>query len=207
MSTKILSLVILVLLAGVAGAQDQGPDHFGLYFDDPPDGCYQMWCIDGTPGAATAYMVIAGPTAASVGGLEIAFALGEGDGAIVGTFFVVDAVDADDTPEGVSAVFSEPVPPTGDCNMVTLGEFEFFGFGYPTEIYAGPNDPATIPGYPSYLDGEDPANVIPLGFYWGEEAVGEDGWLLPWYPLAVYNGECVYPADSPSWSEIKDRYR
>ena len=207
MKKLVVLLAVAGLMAGSAMAQDEGPDSFGLYWDTPADGCYMENSMDGTPGAATAYMVIAGPSADSCGGLEIVFALNEGGGAITGTSFVVSAVDVDGRPEGVAAGFAEPVFPSGDCGMIYLGTLNMFAFGSPTQIFAGPNDPATIPGKPSYLDGEDITIVLPLNFSVDEGGMftDDDGWLT--IPLAAYNGDAPVATEEATWTGVKGLFR
>lgn len=207
MKKLVVLLAVAGLMTGSAFAQDEGPDSFGLYWDNPADGCYMMNQTDGTPGAATAYMVIAGPSAASCGGLEIVFELNEGAGAITGTAFVVSAVDVDGRPNGVAAGFAEPVLPSGDCGMIYLGELNMFAFGSPTEIYAGPNDPATIPGKPSYLDGDNVENVIPLNFAVDADGMFTDefGWLT--VPLAAFNGDAPVATEDATWSGVKGLFK
>lgn len=96
-----------------------------------------------------------------------------------------------------------------DCNMVYVGELSLFAFGTPTEIYAGPNDPPTIPGFPAYLNGEDVTDVIPLYFSVDQDGMftDDDGWLTT--PLAAVNcSDCqVIPAEDSTWSGIKELYR
>ena len=203
----VFPVIVATVLVGTAGAQDQGPDSIGLYWDNPPNHCYQMSCLDGgQPGLGVAYLVIAGPTAASVGGLEIAIALGPGPSEILGTTFVVDAVDNDASPGGIDVVFGEPVLPSGYCNMVLLGELSLLALAVPTEFYAGPNEPATLPGYAVYFDGENLENAIPLSFrHVDDELIGDDGWtVVPW---AQYGGVCATPIEKTAWSAVKGLYR
>lgn len=209
MKKLVVLLAVAGLMAGSAMAQDEGPDSFGLYWDTPADGCYMMNNMEGPAGAATAHMVIAGPSAGSCGGLEVVFALNEGAGAITGTTFVVSAVDVDGRPEGVAAGFAEPVFASGDCGMIYLGTLNMFAFGSPTNIFAGPNDPATIPGKPSYLDGENVEIVIPLNFSVDMDGMGtgDDGWLLPDYPLAAYNGDAPVATEEATWTGVKGLFR
>jgi hypothetical protein len=205
MRRLIVIVAVACLTFGTAVALDPDPDSFCLYFDDGP--CYEENSIEGPPGAFSAHMVIANPTAPSAGGLEILFLLDPpGAGTITGTTFVVSAVDVDDSPEGVVAAFAQPVLPNS-CGSIYIGDLNLSALMSPTAILACPNEPASIPGFPAYLNGEDPTQAVPVHFCTDEDGLftDENGCIV--IPIAVINGEAPLDGDGASWTIVKGLYR
>jgi hypothetical protein len=201
-------LVVLLALAGLmatgsAMAQDPGPDSFGLYFDEG------VWTQNSTAGGGvlSAYMVIAGPTVGSCGGLEIQFEVAAAQGVVTGTTFLVDAIDIDARPEGVAAGFGTPIEAAD--GFIYLGTLNLVAFGTPTEIFAGPNDTASVPGYAAYLNGDVPElPIVTLNFSVDMDGLYTDpetGWLT--VPLAVINGEAPVATEDATWSQVKGMFR
>jgi hypothetical protein len=210
MKKLVVLLAVAGLMAGSAMAQvpDPGPDSFGLYAATDAGPCF-MENFTVTPGFMQVHMVIAGPSAASVGGLEIQFALDDEAAAagslILNTTFNVSAIDVDDRNEGIIAGFSAPIAPNdcADVVMVDLGTQSFIlNAG---GVLAGPNDNASVAGYPAYLDG-DSGDIITLNFAVDENGnnTNEFGWLT--VPLFAIPDAPIATEDA-TWSDVRGLYR
>jgi hypothetical protein len=196
-------------MTGAAMAQDDGPNSFGLYFDDVGDGCYMM---NGTPAdfAATvaARMVLAGPVEGPIGGFEVAFDAPPGVLSWLGTTFPVDGIDVAPDPNAVIVGFAAPVEPNA-CGHVYLGDLSFLvlnvdGF----EILAGPTTPASIPGEVAFLV-FGTSTIIPMEFSTDADGMGRDdqGWTLPGYGLCAVNTDAAIPTEDASWTDVKGLFR
>jgi hypothetical protein len=101
-----------------------------------------------------------------------------------------------------------PLPPDADGNFVlAVPTFFLMSPGATVSFYAGPADPASIPGFPAYVNGEDLTEIIPMVFSTDLDGMytDDEGWLT--IPLAVINGEAPVATENATWGSVKSLYR
>ena len=150
MNSIALRIVIVFLTSSIlvvpAAAQNQLPptgyDQIGIYTEPDFDGSNAVF-TEGTDGEEiTAYIVLTGLTAGSVGGFECKIDLA-GDSEVLSTTFPVEAIDVQPQPDKIVVGFSTPVPADDGIAMVcTLG---FLLLSDPEWLYLGPLTPGGEP--------------------------------------------------------------
>jgi len=126
------------------------------------------------------YLVVKNPAPTNIGGVEFKISA---TGATVLTFtYPVNVVDISDANGNHAAGFGEPLPVTDDYVVVcTLNVLPTNATGS-SVFHLGPNDLASVPGYPAYLDWDITSdNIFPLNPYSTDYAL----------PALVLNGAPV----------------
>jgi len=201
--------LICLLMTGPAGAQDPGPDSFGLYFDLPTSDCFVLNEATMPPGTIIeVHMVIAGANG-PIWGLEVAMEDTDTSGLVfwLNTVFAITLVDIAPEPNVIIAGFAEPVVPSS-CGHAYIGTVILFSatlVGF--EILAGPTVPSSLPNVAAYLD--ENYEIIPLNFSTNAlgNGVNSSGWLRPGYGLCAVNMDAAVAIESTSWSNLKAQYR
>ena len=204
--------VILVALASLFVASsalavvvpDDGENSFGVYFD--VDG-NMVNSVMLSSGLIDMYLVMAGVTAPTVAAWEVALDFDSSLALITGAGIVGDGVNFATLPMYIVGL-GTPLPPDGDGNF-TLAVSTFFLMvpDAVVDIFAGPADPASIPGVPAYVNGEDLTDIIPMVFSVDMDGqyVDDDGWTT--VPIASVNGEGGVANESATWGSVKSLYR
>ena len=203
--------VILVALASLFVASsalavwvpDDGTDSFGVYFVDG-DGSLFNYTIF-TSGLIDMYLVMAGTSAPTVAAWEVALDF-DPSLALITDAGIVGGVNFATLPMYIVGLVV-PAPPDEDGNFVlAVSTFFLMVPDAVVQIYAGPADPASIPGVPAYVNGED-LDIIPMVFYMdaGGQGIDEDGWTIE--PIAWVNMEIPDATEAGSWTSVKNLYR
>ena len=195
----LLTLSLVVLLAGPALAQDTLPNAMGLFFSDT-EFTEANTNADITPGVPVdAYITLLNTPLFSVGAYEVGIDISD-----AGVFVLVA-----DGPNGWTNFgsatnhivgYATPVPAI-DGNAV-LGHLNMLYSGDATvEIAFGPSEPSSFDGQgPGLADGTDPENLVLCTYVTGPD----EGGLVATFngPGVVFDGGGV-ATENQSWSGVK----
>lgn len=193
---SILALLILLLLAGPAGAVvDPDADQLGVYFDPDAD----LVCrTEPDPGVFDAYLIYTRPTLSAVRGFECTVRVeSDGSSLLVSRALGTEGFDLGENLGGGHIFlvgFYEPLPTTQATILVHMGVFVLGGVQ--TDFYLGPANPASL--------GSDYPLVVAEDY-----SLHALGYSAPEGPCATINGDpCqVVATDEATWDSIKAMYR
>ena len=208
MKRVILVALVSLFVASSALAvvvPDDGTDSFGVYFENDEGDLVNSTFY--TSGLTDMFLVMAGTSAPTVAAWEVALDFDASLAIITGAGIVGDGVNFATLPMYIVGL-GVPAPPDADGNFVlAVSTFFLMVPDGVVPIHAGPATPASIPGVPAYVNGEDLQDIIPMVFSVDANGQGldEDGWTLD--PIAGVNSEGGVATEGATWTSVKGMYR
>jgi hypothetical protein len=204
----IAALTSLLIASGALAVvvPDDGTDSFGVYFEDAEGNLVNTTYFES--GETTMYLILAGMTAPSIAAWEVALDFDSSLGEITHPGLAGNGINWGAPEPNFIVGLPVSLLPDEDGNVVLAAcTFELLVPGAVIPIYAGPATPASIPGIPIYLNGEDLFELIPMSFSVDMDGQGidEDGWTI--YPIAGINTEGGVATENATWSSVKNLYR
>jgi hypothetical protein len=194
-------LLILPVASGALAQSDQGPDSYGLYFNQSGNFVNSISAVPNS--LLDIHIVLAGSSRPTIGGWEVAFRFTQGTGTIIATGYNGTSSNEAEPPMfivgmGVPALLAD---------FHVLATMEFFYFSGQCDWYGGPSIPSTMPESPSYFNGQNMNDLVPCTFSTVVDGSGvdENGWTL--FPLAVINGDAPVATEIESWGSVKGLFR
>ncbi len=198
MKITLMSVLLLLLCAAVAGAQTNWPynnNNIGMYFDEAGTN----YCCGSPPGNfVSVYLVLTQATSTTIGGWEAKITF-QGAGAVPTSFVPrYPNVDAATRLDEFIVGYGSPQP-TVNSNLVLMDITLYVVDGMiPTYGYVGPIYYHSVPeSLPAYLDGADLNLVVPMYPHLG----GIDDWVI-----SLNNG-CVVENETASFGSVKSLFR
>ena len=184
---------------------DDGTDSFGVYFEDAEGNLVNSTYF--TSGNTDMFLVMAGMSAPTIAAWEVALGFDPSLGMITGLAITGDGVNVVTPPIFIIGL-GTPLPPDEDGNfLLATALFYLLVPDAVIPIYAGPTEPASIPGVPAYVNGENLQEIIPMVFSVDMDGQGidEDGWTID--PIAGINTEGGVATEDATWTSVKSMYR
>lgn len=184
---------------------DDGTDSFGVYFENEDGDMVNSKFF--SSGLTDMYLAIAGVSAPTVAAWEVALDFDSALGLMTGAGIVGDGVNFATLPMFIVGL-GTPLPPDADGNFVlAVPTFFLMVPDGVVDFFAGPADPASIPGVPAYVNGDDLTEIIPMSFSVDADGMYTDdaGWLT--IPIASINAESSVATENATWGSVKSMYR
>ncbi len=165
MKTTIALLTLMFLLSSttVLGIADDGINSLGVYFDD---GVFEQGCTGYTQfDTFNMYFVLANCTQSTVGGFEFNWRF---DPDPLGQYVVMTALlppNALNIGNLNNFIVGLGTPyPTEEATILVIIQLMLLGPDLEMDIMAGPATPASIPGWPAFVDGVDFNTLLPMTY-------------------------------------------
>jgi hypothetical protein len=208
MLTLLITLAFLCSGSLAFGINDDGENSLGVYFDP---GTFEQNCIDVPVGAPfSMYFVLANCTQPSIGGYEFAWDFDPDLGPDLFELAPILPPLAVRIPAGPREYIVGLGAPlvTGPATQLVEIPFLAFAPGIEANITVGPVEIPSIPGQTAFVDGFDPAILIPMTYSTlGDPGVFIDpeGFVRP----GIGTLSCPGPVavEQSSWGSVKALYQ
>ncbi len=192
---RLITLAVLVALVvgGEATAQlDPYPDGLGLYFDSDAT----KYCLENAAGLVEMYLFLtrcSQPSGISGWECHATYTIPAGDFE-VGWTLPAGSLNVSSAPD-FAVGLAMPLP---NAPIMLLATLQILAFSPAIiELYLGPADHPSIPGYPVYAAGNDPGILIPMHLIGGSPNV----------PVAQLNNCFTVGSEQNSFGSVKALYR
>ncbi len=200
-------LIFLMQSTTVLGIADDGVNSLGVYFDD---GVFEQVCTDYSPfTTVNLYFVLANCSQSSIGGFEFNWRFEPdpvGQYAIQTVLLPANALNIGNLNNMIVGL-GYPYP-AGDAAILAIAQIMFFVEDLALDIMAGPTTPASISGWPAFVDGEDFNILLPMTYstLWPEGGQGLDPSSQM---ISIGRIGCPGPVatDNESWDSLKALYK